>query len=138
MAKQKITIVSEIAAPVERVWEAYTRPEAVTQWNFASNDWCCTRAEADLKVGGKYCARMEAKDGSFGFNFEGVYEQVELHKAITLLMTDGRKARTTFEINGKMTKVSTAFDAEDQNSIEMQRDGWQAILNNFKRYCESQ
>ncbi|MCY0147805.1 SRPBCC family protein [Hoeflea sp. G2-23] len=138
MAKQKITIVTEIAAPLERVWAGYTAPEAITQWNFASTDWCCPRAETDLKVGGKYCARMEAKDGSFGFDFEGVYEEVELHKAITLVMNDGRKARTTFEINGNMTKVNTAFDAEDQNSIEMQRDGWQAILDNFKHYVEAQ
>jgi uncharacterized protein YndB with AHSA1/START domain len=138
MAKQKITIVTEIAAPLERVWAGYTTPEAIMQWNFASNDWCCPSAEADLKVGGKYCARMEAKDGSFGFDFEGVYEEVELHKAITLVMTDGRKARTTFEISDKMTKVNAVFDAEDQNSIEMQRDGWQAVLNNFKRYSEAQ
>jgi uncharacterized protein YndB with AHSA1/START domain len=138
MAKQKITIESEIAAPVELVWEAHTSPEAITQWNFASNDWCCPSAEADLKVGGKYCARMEAKDGSFAFDFEGVYKEVEPRKAITLVMADGRHARTTFETNGKKTKVKTVFDAEDQNSIEMQRDGWQAILDNFKRYVEAQ
>lgn len=138
MLKQEITIESEITAPVERVWEAHTTTEAITQWNFASTDWCCPRAETDLRVGGQYFARMEAKDGSFGFDFEGVYEEVEPHKAITLVMTDGRKARTTFEANGKKTKVSTVFDAEDQNSIEMQRDGWQAILNNFKHYVETQ
>lgn len=136
MTNQKITIAATIAAPLERVWEAYTTPADITRWNFASDDWCCPSAEADLKVGGVYKARMEAKDGSFGFDLEAVYEEVEPYEAITLAMSDGRKARTTFEAAGSGTKVTTVFDAETQNSVEMQRDGWQAILTNFGRYVE--
>ncbi|MDZ5699928.1 SRPBCC family protein [Chelativorans sp. M5D2P16] len=136
MTDQQITIATTIAAPIERVWEAYTTPADITRWNFASDDWCCPSAEADLKVGGAYKARMEAKDGSFGFDFEAVYEEVEPYKAITLAMSDGRRARTTFEAAGNGTMVTTIFDAETQNSIEMQRNGWQAILNNFGSYVE--
>ncbi|WP_159593542.1 SRPBCC domain-containing protein [Chelativorans xinjiangense] len=98
MTNQQITIATTIAAPIERVWEAYTTPADITRWNFASDDWCCPSAEADLKVGGAYKARMEAKDGSVGFDFEAVYEEVEPYKAITLAMSDGRRARTTFEV----------------------------------------
>ena len=138
MTNQQITIETTIAAPVAAVWNAYTTPDDITQWNFASDDWCCPSAEAELKVGGKYRARMEAKDGSFGFDFEGVYEEVSPYAAITLTMRDGRKARTTFEPAGNGTTVTTVFDAESQNSVEMQRDGWQAILNNLRAYLEKQ
>lgn len=137
MTHQKVTIDTTIAAPVARVWEAFTTPADITRWNFASDDWCCPSAEADLKVGGAYKARMEAKDGSFGFDLEAVFEEVEPHKAITLAMSDGRRARTTFEPAGGGTEVTTVFDAESQNPVEMQRDGWQAILNNFKSYLEA-
>ncbi len=136
MTSQQITIDTTIGAPVERVWEAYTTPADITRWNFASDDWCCPSAEADLKVGGAYRARMEAKDGSFGFDFEAVYEALAPYEALTLAMSDGRRARTTFETVGGSTRVKTTFDAEDQSSIEMQRDGWQAILNSFKSYVE--
>ncbi|GLT10288.1 SRPBCC family protein [Sulfitobacter porphyrae] len=137
MSTQKITIDTMIDAPVARVWQAYSTPADITQWNFASDDWCCPSASADLKVGGAYSARMEAKDGSFGFDFDAVYEEVEPNKALTLAMSDGRKARTTFEVENGKTKVTTTFDAEDQNPVDMQRDGWQAILNNFKRHVEA-
>ncbi|SMC86566.1 SRPBCC family protein [Primorskyibacter flagellatus] len=137
MSTQKVTIEATIDAPVERVWKNYTTPADITQWNFASDDWCCPSAEADLKVGGAYKARMEAKDGSFGFDLEAVYEEIEPHEALTMAMSDGRKARTTFESAGGKTTVTTTFDAEDQNSIDMQRDGWQAILYNFKRHVEA-
>ncbi|WP_075997775.1 SRPBCC family protein [Salaquimonas pukyongi] len=137
MTKQQITIKTTIDAPVERVWEAYTTPADITRWNFASDEWCCPSAEADLKVGGAYKARMEAKDGSLGFDFEAIYDEVEPNKALTLVMTDGRKARTTFVTTENGTEVTTVFEAEDQNSIAMQRDGWQAILNNFKRHAEN-
>jgi len=138
MSNRQITIGTTIDAPVERVWKAYTTPADITRWNFASDDWCCPSAEADLKVGGSYKARMEAKDGSFGFDFEGVYDEVDPNKAVTLAMSDGRKARTTFEPTDSGTKVTTVFDAEEQNSIEMQRDGWRAILNNFRTYVEGE
>lgn len=137
MTNKQISIAATIAAPVQRVWRAYTTPVDITRWNFASDDWCCPSAEADLRVGGAYTARMEAKDGSFGFDFEAVYEEIEPNKAITLKMSDGRKASTTFETVDGGTRVTTVFDAEDQNSIEMQRDGWQAILNNFRDYVEN-
>jgi uncharacterized protein YndB with AHSA1/START domain len=136
MNTRKITIDTTIAAPVEEVWRAYTTPADITQWNVASDDWCCPRAEVDFRVGGTHKARMEAKDGSFGFDFEAIYDEVDPPKAITLAMDDGRTARTTFEATGTGTKVTTVFDAEAQNPIEMQRDGWQAILNNFRRHVE--
>jgi uncharacterized protein YndB with AHSA1/START domain len=132
-----ITIATLIDAPNDRVWTAYTTPSHITRWNFASDDWCCPNAEVDVEVGGVYKARMEAKDGSIGFDFEAVYEEVAPNTALTLAMSDGRKARTTFEPVGTGTKVTIVFDAEDQNPIEMQRDGWQAILNNFKSHVEN-
>lgn len=132
----KIKVETIVPAPVEQVWNAFTTPTDIVHWNFASDDWHCPSAEVDLRVGGVHKARMEAKDGSFGFEFEGVYEEVTQHSAITLAMCDGRKARTTFEPVGSSTRVATEFDAETENSIEMQRDGWQAILDNFRRHVE--
>lgn len=134
----KITVETIVAKPVERVWDAFTTPADIVQWNFASDDWCCPSAEVDLRVGGIHKARMEAKDGSFGFDFEGVYEEVMPRSAITLVMSDGRKARTAFEPVGNSTRVTTEFDAETENSAEMQRDGWQAILDNFRHHVEGQ
>ncbi len=132
-----ITITALIDAPVEKVWACWTGPEHITGWNFASDDWCCPRAENDLRVGGLYRARMEAKDGSFGFDFGGTYDRVDPQSAIGLVMDDTRRVDTTFVPEKDGTRVTTVFDAEAQNPIEMQRDGWQAILNNFKRHTES-
>jgi len=125
-----------IAATPQKVWEAWTKPEHITKWNFASDDWHCPKASNDLKVGGKYTARMEAKDGSFGFEFEAIYDEVINQKKMTYTMEDGRKVTTDFENVGSKTKVTTLFDAEKENPEEMQRNGWQAILNNFKKYIE--
>jgi uncharacterized protein YndB with AHSA1/START domain len=136
MTNQQITVKTTVAAPVEEVWSAYTTPEDITQWNFANDDWCCPRAEVDLHPGGKQTSRMEAKDGSMGFDFEGTYEEVEPNEALTLVLDDGRKSRTTFAETGGKTHVATTFDAETQNSVEMQRDGWLAVLNNFKAHVE--
>lgn len=136
MTNRRITVETTVAAPVKEVWSAYTTPDDITQWNFANDDWCCPRAEVDLRPGGKQVARMEAKDGSMGFEFEGTYEEIEPHKSLTLVLDDGRKSCTTFTGSGDNTHVATTFDAEAQNPIEMQRDGWQAILNNFKAYVE--
>ncbi|HVK60726.1 MAG TPA: SRPBCC family protein [Bdellovibrionales bacterium] len=133
----KIKIEATIAAPTSKVWEAWTKPEHITKWNFASDDWQCPWAKNDLRVGGVYAARMEAKDGSFGFEFEAIYDEVVDQKKITYTMGDGRKATTDFESLGEKTKVTTVFDAEKENPEAMQRDGWQAILNNFKKYAES-
>lgn len=136
MTTPKITISTTTSASVGRAWRAFTTPADIIHWNFANDDWSCPSAEIDLRVGGAYKARMEAKDKSFGFDFEAVYEEVEPHKALTLLMGDGRRARTTFEAVGTETKVTTVFDAEAQNSLDMQRSGWQAILDNFRRHIE--
>ena len=136
MTTEQITVEALVAAPLDTVWQCWTEPDHVTQWNFASDDWCCPSAETDLRVGGRYKARMEAKDGSFGFDFAASFEEVAPRQAITLLMDDGRRARTTFEPADGMTKVTTVFDAEAENSRDMQRDGWQSILDNFKVHAE--
>ncbi|KAB5487539.1 MULTISPECIES: SRPBCC family protein [Flagellimonas] len=136
METHRITVKAMVKNEVERVWECWTHPEHITQWNFAADSWCCPRAENDLKVGGRYMARMEAKDGSFGFDFEAIYDEVVRHKKISYTMMDGRQATTTFENSGNGTLVTTVFDPEDQNPLEMQEGGWQAILNNFKTYVE--
>jgi len=136
-SKTKITVSNTIEGPVEKVWKFWTVPEHITQWNFAADDWHCPRAENDLRVGGAYSARMEAKDGSFGFDFKAIYDEVIDQKKISYTMTDGRQATTNFEsLNGK-TKVATTFDAENENPVDMQKDGWQAIMNNFKKYVET-
>ncbi|MBV6492928.1 MAG: hypothetical protein LDLANPLL_00933 [Turneriella sp.] len=132
----RITVSATVNAPVEKVWERYTAPDHITKWNFASDDWQCPWAKNDLKVGGKYAVRMEAKDKSFGFEFEAVYDIVDANKELTYTMTDGRKATTTFQANGSATRVETTFDAETENSVELQKGGWQAILDNFKKYVE--
>ncbi len=132
----KLTIHATINAPLEKVWDYWTQPEHITHWNFASHDWQCPWVENDLRVGGTYTARMEAKDGSFGFDFEAVYHNIIHHKEIGYTMSDGRQATTTFESAGAHTHVKTIFDAEMENPVEMQQHGWQAILNNFKAYAE--
>jgi len=134
---EQIQISNTINAPVKKVWEYWTTPEHITKWNQASEDWHCPRAENDLRVGGTYMARMEAKDGSFGFDFRAIYDEIIDQKKITYTMEDGRKATTLFEDMEGRTKVATAFDPESQNSVEMQKQGWQAILDSFKRYAES-
>ena len=136
MTYQKITVETTVAAPVSDVWKAYTTPEDITQWNFANDDWCCPKAEVDLRPGGKQVSRMEAKDGSMGFDFAGTFTEIEPHKSITLVLDDGRQSHTTFADDGGKTRVTTTFDAEAQNPVEMQRGGWQAILDNFKFYAE--
>ena len=133
----KIKIEANIQSPINKVWTYWTEPQHITQWNFAVPEWHCPSATNDLKVGGKYSARMEAKDGSFGFDFEAIYNEVIEHKSIIYTLDDGRKVHTTFQNHGNGTSVTTIFDAENQNSEEMQKSGWQAILNNFKSYVET-
>lgn len=132
----QLKISADINAPVEKVWNCWTLPEHITQWNFADPSWRCPKATNDLKEGGKYFARMEAKDGSFGFDFEAVYDTVVKLKELSYTMGDGRKATTIFQDHGNTTTVSTTFDAESVNPPEMQQQGWQMILNNFKNYTE--
>lgn len=132
-----ITIEATVNAPAEKVWEYWTGPEHIVVWNTASDEWRTTKAENDLRVGGKFSSRMEAKDGSFGFDFEGEYTAVELHKKIEYTMSDGRNVSTEFTHQNGASKIVTKFDAEETNPVEIQRDGWQAILNNFKKYVEA-
>lgn len=137
MNTTKITISAAISAPVTKVWECYTLPKHITQWNFAADSWHCPSASNNLVVGGKYVARMEAKDGSFGFDFEAIYDEIIPGKSLVYTMLDDRSASITFRINGDTTEVTIAFDAENENDVDMQRSGWQAILNNFKSYVEN-
>ena len=134
--KIQITIDAHVNAPIEKVWDYYTKPEHITKWNFASDDWECPSASNDLIAGGKYIARMQAKDGSFGFDFEAIYDDIINNEKIAYTMTDGRQATVSFHNLGDKTGVTVTFDAETENPIEMQRDGWQSILNNFKKYAE--
>lgn len=136
MKGDKILIHASVLADIEKVWDYYTRPEHITKWNFASDDWQCPHASNDMRVGGKYLARMEAKDGSFGFDFEAVYEQIIVGERFSYTMPDGREVQVTFKDADGKTEVSINFDAETENSIELQRQGWQAILDNFKKYTE--
>lgn len=133
---EQIKITSMIHVRVETVWNAYTSAEDVQQWNHASDDWHCTAATNDLRIGGKFNYRMEAKDGSFGFDFEGEYTKLEPFRKIAYKMGDGRHAEINFLAQDDHTDIVVLFDPEQTNPIEMQRDGWQAILNNFKAYVE--
>jgi uncharacterized protein YndB with AHSA1/START domain len=135
--KTIITVENTVNAPVAKVWEYWTKPEHITQWNNASEDWHTPRAQNDLRVGGNFVCRMEAKDGSFGFDFGGVYDAVTTNEYIEYTLGDGRKVKITFDGNGNATKVTESFEAEEMNSIELQKSGWQAILDNFKKYTES-
>ncbi|MBK8944430.1 MAG: SRPBCC family protein [Ignavibacteriae bacterium] len=136
MDKTKIKIETFVSADENKVWEYWTQPEHITKWNFASDDWHCPSTENDLRVGGKFSSRMEAKDGSFGFDFWGIYDEVIPQKKISYTMGDGRKAITDFEQQNDEIKITTIFDAESENSIELQKFGWQSILNNFKKLVE--
>jgi uncharacterized protein YndB with AHSA1/START domain len=134
--KTRITVEATINAPVEKVWKLWTEPKHITQWNNASEDWHTPKAENDLRVGGKFLSRMEAKDGSAGFDFEGVYEEVKTHERVVYSMSDGRRVDIQFKEEENTTTVTETFDAETTHSIEMQKEGWQSILNNFKEYVE--
>ncbi len=138
MATDKILINVEalINAPVEKVWKAWTTPADIIKWNHASDDWHSPSATNELRAGGKFNYRMEAKDGSFGFDFEGTYEDVKTHQHIAYTIGD-RKVNITFTSEGNATKVTEVFEAEIQNSIELQTNGWQAILDNFKKHVEA-
>lgn len=131
----KITVETTVAAPIDRVWRAYTTPDDITQWNFASDNWHCPRASVDLRAGGAFSSRMEAKDGSMGFDFEGVYTRIE---ELERLEYDfgGRAATVEFVPGANGVTVRVTFDAESEHPLEAQREGWQAILNNFAKHAE--
>lgn len=137
MEQAKITIEATIAADTQKVWDYWTKPEHITNWNFATDEWECPSAENDLNVGGRYFARMQAKDGSFGFDFEGTYTEVVPQKRLSYTLGDGRQVTTEFENGGASTRVTTAFDSDREHDAEMQRAGWQAILDNFRKYTET-
>lgn len=137
MSKTLITIEAVVNKPIANVWEMWTKPEHITQWNAASDDWHTPRSTNDLKVGGKFTYRMEAKDGSFGFDFWGIYDEIKLNEKIACTLGDDRKWTTNFIEVKDGVKVIESFEAENQNPIEMQQAGWQMILNNFKKYAEN-
>jgi uncharacterized protein YndB with AHSA1/START domain len=134
---EKIQIETIVNQNINKVWMFWTSPEHIVKWNAASDDWHTTKATNDLKVGGKFTSRMEAKDGSFGFDFEGEYQVVEIENKLAYTMEDGRQVEVVFKPLGHSVQIIETFDAETENSLEMQKTGWQAILNNFKQYAES-
>lgn len=133
----QINVSVTVNAGLQLAWDCYTAPAHIVNWNFASDDWCCPSATNDLRVGGKYAARMEAKDKSFGFDFEAIYEEVVPQQILSYRLSDRRKVEVFFSLADGHTEVVITFDAETQNSKDLQRNGWQAILNNFKKYTES-
>ena len=133
----KITVETVVNAALSKVWDAWNDPEDIKQWNSAQDDWHTTRSSVDLREGGKFLARMEAKDGSVGFDFEGTYTRVVPHEAIEYRMSDGREVQVEFVEQAGGVLVRETFDVETENPPELQRDGWQAILDNFGRYVEA-
>lgn len=137
---ERISITIETTVPVspELAWEYWTKPAHITQWNQASEDWHSPWSENDLRVGGKFTTRMESKDGKFGFDFWGIYDVVEPFHVLNSTLGDGRKVRATFEPVAAGTRIVEIFEAEGENSVEMQRQGWQSIMDSYRRYVEKQ
>ena len=134
----RITVSAIINKPVADVWNIWTDPKHITQWCAASDDWHCPKASNDPRTGGKFSSTMAARDGSVSFDFEGVYDDVQLHKRIAYTMADGRTCEILFTAENGGTRVVESFDAETQNTVELQRGGWQAILDRFKAHAEAQ
>jgi uncharacterized protein YndB with AHSA1/START domain len=135
---QAITVETFVRAPLEKLWEYWTRPEHITQWNFATDGWHCPKAENDLRIGGEFKYRMAARDDSYAFDFRGRYDDIEPGICITCTLADGRKMEVKFEKMEGGTKVTESFDPEDENPADLQKEGWQAILDNFRKYAEGQ
>lgn len=135
--RKKITVETSVKAPLEKVWEFWTSPEHIEEWNNPSDDWHTSKAENNLRVGGRFRYHMEAKDRSAGFDFTGVYDQIEVNHLIIFTIDEGRNVKITFSTNGTETKIVETFEVENENSIIVQRSGWQAILDNFKKYTET-
>jgi uncharacterized protein YndB with AHSA1/START domain len=133
----KITVETQVRADIEAVWSAYSNPDDITQWNSPSDDWHTPHSRVDLREGGTFRSRMEAKDGSMGFDFEGTYTRVVPQELIEYRMSDGREVTVTFDDQPDGVRVRVTFDAETENSPEMQQQGWQAILDCFGRYVET-
>lgn len=136
-ARTVLTVQATVNAPVEKTWDSFTNPDHIIKWNQASPDWHSPWSKNDLRVGGAFSTRMEARDGSFGFDFGGIYDAVDEHKYIEYTLGDGRKVTITFTAEGNATKVVETFEAEDTHSLEMQQGGWQAIMDSFKNYTEA-
>jgi uncharacterized protein YndB with AHSA1/START domain len=134
--KHTITVEATVKAKLEKVWKYWSEPAHITKWNQASDDWHTPFAENDLRTGGKFKSTMTAKDGSMSFDFEGVYTNVQLHKVIEYVLTDDRKVKIAFIETGNEVYITETFDPESENPLELQRAGWQAILDNFKKYTE--
>ena len=135
---EKISISAEVSAPANLVWDCYTNPEHIVNWNYASDEWHCPKAENNLIVGGEYSVYMEAKDGSFGFNLKATYTQLKMGESFVFVMSDGREVSFRITESDGLSHIDILFEAESINPIDLQRQGWQSILNNFKRYAESQ
>lgn len=131
-----ITVETFVNTPIQKTWELFTQPSHVEKWNFASQEWHTPWAKADLREGGSFVYRMEAKDGSFGFDFGGTYHAVEAPKILAYSLGDGRKVRVLFEEQGEGTLITESFEPEQANAEKIQKAGWQAILDNFKRYAD--
>lgn len=136
MNKEKITVEAIVNASKNKTWDHYTLPQHITKWNFADPSWHCPSASNDMRLGGTYKARMEAKDGSFGFDFEATYTELVNGEKFSYEF-GGRIATVTFQSENEKTKVVVSFDPETQNPVELQRAGWQAILDNFRKYTEA-
>lgn len=134
--REEITVEATINEPIKKVWEYWTKTQHITHWNNASEDWHTPLAENELKIGGRFLYRMEAKDGSYGFDFSGTYDEVRLYEFISYILEDDRKVRITFINQGYKTHIIEKFEAEEINTIELQHFGWQVILDNFKKYTE--
>lgn len=132
----RIRVETTVDAPLDQVWAAYVEPEHIVHWNAASDDWHCPRSTVDLREGGRFSSRMEARDGSMGFDFEGTWTAVEPHQRLQYRMDDDRMVDVAFSDGDQGVRVVVEFDAEEENPAEMQREGWQAILDNFRRYVE--
>lgn len=133
---QLITVQSNIKAPVQKVWEFFTNPQHVINWNFAMPEWHCPSATNQLEVGGEFHYTMAARDNSMSFDFWGTYQKIEIEKNIEILLGDGRSMLVTFEMTDDTTIITEKFEPENENPVEMQQAGWQMILDNFKRYVE--
>lgn len=137
MATNKIIVQAIVSADKQKTWNCYTQPEHITRWNFATDEWQCPDASNDMRVGGKYTARMEAKDGSAGFDFVATYNEIIEGENFTYTLPDNRVVHVNFRELGDKTEVIITFDAEKEYPPELQRDGWQAILDNFRKYTET-
>lgn len=138
MAKDKIKVDTSVEKDLDKVWEFWTKPEHIAKWNQATEDWMCSNAENDLQKGGKFVYRMEAKDGSYGFDFSGEYMEVKPKEKLVYALEDGRSAEINFSEEHGKTIITETFEPESENPEDQQKEGWQAILNSFKKYAETQ